>query len=436
MFLSKNPMKTRSISNHMAQRQATYSQPVSTIIYSPLKQQANPLDLRSSHNNVITTYNTSNNNHISADDKEIIAYRLQNDKMSQILKEKELVIYEMRGKLQEYELYKVEKEQNTIALSNLEKKINEVLDDNKKLNNLLQDKESTLNISQNVNENISQLLEENVKLNEISKKNHVLIEKYEASVQGLKDENNRINSLYEEKIKESEIFYELIKKSEALILENEKLNFNYNMQHKELELWKQKFLQIEIMLNNLLSEKNKANPIKLKENESIINENTTLKEKILLLMDENKKLNEYFQEFRKEQEENLLKKKEEVDSLKKNKELLEKETKNAEKLKENMNVLINENNKLNKIFNEKFATPTKNSVFNNEQQMMELQDKLEIMIEENEKLNIIIEEKNNELENASKVEEFLKINEKLTKALHEKKQEAELWRKKFMETQK
>ena len=70
-----------------------------------------------------------------------------------------------------------------------------------------------------------------------------------------------------------------------------------------------------------------------------------------------------------------------------------------------------------------------------QQQMIELQNKLEIMIEENEKLNLVIEEKSNALENA-KVEEFLKINEKLKKSFQEQRQEAEMWKKKYQEMAK
>ncbi len=436
----KTPLKTRAISSHMPHKQTNYSQPCSTIVYSPVK---NPLTIASDLRN----YHQTN----TFEEKEFV-YRLQNEKMSQILKEKELILFELRGKLKEFEAFKEEKEQNSMALNNLEKKINDVLCENQRLNVLLQEKGDSLHLSQHLEENVKELLSENSKLNELSVKNQGNIEKYKRNLQDLSEENERINGLYEEKLRESEVFNELIRKSEALIIENEKLNASNRFQQKELEHWKQKFLQLEKMLNSfLLQEKNNGgkeeNMEKLKDYESIVNENIGLKEKItgiegklMLLTDENKKLNEFFKVYCHEQEENLEKKQKEIENLKENKEDLlkslrekELEANNFEKIKENFNVLINENNKLNKMFNEKVISPRRNDY---QKQMVELQDKLEIMIEENEKLNAVIEEKSNELENASKVEEFLKINDKLNRALNEKKQEADFWKRKFQEMQK
>ena len=111
---------------------------------------------------------------------------------------------------------------------------------------------------------------------------------------------------------------------------NEKLNASNRFQQKELEHWKQKFLQLEKMLNSfLLQEKNNGgkeeNMEKLKDYESIVNENIGLKEKItgiegklMLLTDENKKLNEFFKVYCHEQEENLEKKQKEIENLKEN----------------------------------------------------------------------------------------------------------------------
>ena len=126
----KTPVKHRAISSHMLQNKATYSQPCSTIIFSPVKPPngfLSPLELRTSMNQ-------------SLEDKDgSLAYKLQNDKMGQILKDKELMIFELRNKLKEYEVYKVEKDQNSAALVNLERKINDVLNENQRLNQLLMD---------------------------------------------------------------------------------------------------------------------------------------------------------------------------------------------------------------------------------------------------------------------------------------------------------
>jgi len=423
---AKTPVKPRAISTHMMQNKATYSQPCSTIVFSPIKPPTGfitPLDLRASINRSVEDRDSS-----------LLAYKLQNDKMGQILKDKELMIFELRNKVKEYEVFREEKEQNSAALMNLEKKINDVLNENQRLNQLLLERDAPLKLSQNFNDNVSQLLKENEKLISMVREKQEIIE-------GKEQENLAIRQMLDEKIRESEVFSELVRKSEALIIENEKLNLNNRQYVKEMEVWKQKFLQIEKALNNLMTnQKRDENMTLSKEIETFFNENIALKEKIKVLMEENKKFNDFFNAYQREKEELMSKKQQEINFLTE-----ENEMKNAEEtgkelsffadIKEKMNALIAENSKLNKICMEKSTNSMANRKNDYQQQMIELQNKLEIMIEENEKLNLVIEEKSNALENA-KVEEFLKINEKLKKSFQEQRQEAEMWKKKYQEMAK
>lgn len=435
----KTPLKTRAISSHMAQKQNIYSQPCTTIIYSPLKQ-----TITNSLNPSLELRKSLQQNISPVKNEEIdFVYRLQNEKMSQILKEKEICIYELKNKLKEFEN---EKEQNFNTLKNLEQKINDVLNENQKLNALLAEKEE---FPQNSDGNLGKWIAENSKLSKLVEENQKIIEK---------QQNELINLTikYEEKLKESEVFHDLIIKSEALIIENEKLNtYNKNKQ-KEIEMWKNRFLELEKSVNEFMQNNKKDEVFTKNDNlhnsnysenfnyiETLTNKLKETESKLILIMEENKKLNKFFDVFRLEQEEKLLKKHYENDILKQEKEeLLKKlnekqnEVKSFESLKEKMNILIAENHKLNKILNEKVTIPPPKANTDYQQQMIDLQDKLEIMIEENEKLNAILEEKNTKIENHGNLEEFLLINEKLTKALKEKNQESEMWKRKFFDTQK
>lgn len=312
------PFKPKAISSHITRKQASYSHPISTIIFSPSKTPINP----------------------------VFDIRAENMKIGQILKEKELLLYEQRLQVQS-----LQKELNELkglkspVLSQLEYKIEGLLCENQRLNQVLIDKERD-NVN---NPYISQLLIENQRLNDLIQQKELIYNEKELLYK-------EKESICLEKALENSFFNELIIKSEALIVENDRLNlFNRELQ-RDFEVYKEKYLFLEQSLDNYLPPK----------------------------------------------EENL---KEKADY----------------KMKENMKALIEENEKLNRVFNEK--------ILNNGL----LEGKLEIMIIENEKLNNIIEEKNKELENASNVEEFLKVNTRLNKALNEKKQEAEYWRNKFNE---
>lgn len=429
----KTPLKTRAISSHMAQKQNIYSQPCTTIIYSPLKQtitnSLNPsLELRKSLQQNISP--------VKNDERDLV-YRLQNEKMGQILKEKEISIYELKNKLKEFEN---EKEQNTNTLKNLEAKINDVLNENQKLNALLIEKEES---PQNIDGNLGKWIAENSKLSNLVQENQRIIEKQQKEMIDL-------SIKYEEKLKESEVFHDLIIKSEALIIENEKLNTYNKSKQKEIEMWKNRFLELEKSVNEFMQNNKKDGELNSLNNSENLNYIEVLKNKVketesklIMMMEENKKLNKFFDVFRLEQEEKLLKKHYENDILKQEKEELYKklnekqnDLKSFESLKEKMNILIAENSKLNKILNEKTTIPPPKANTDYQQQMIDLQDKLEIMIEENEKLNAILDEKNSKNENFENLEEFLLINEKLTKALKEKNQESEMWKRKFLDAHK
>lgn len=432
----KTPLKTRAISTHMAQKHATYSQPCTTFIFSPMKNQLsntlNPMDLKRSLHQAIS----SPKNII---EEREIAYRLQNEKMSQILKEKEIVIYEQKNKIKELENGQ---EQNKLTLNSLELKINDVLNENQKLNMLLEEKEEAMHLSQHINENLPNLLSENAKLNKIIQDNNKILDNF-------REENLVLTAKYQEKMRESEVFHDLISKSEALIMENEKLNIFNKNQQKELDIWKNKFLQLEKSVNEFMQNNRKDDSLS-KSNHYDQSSSEVLKEKLkatesklLLLMDENKKLNNFFNIFQREQEEKLIKKQYEIDlltekngDLMRNLEAKQIEIDSFKDIKDKLNLLIQENDKLNKLCNEKIMVSPQKKNPDYQQQMIDLQDKLEIMIEENEKLNAVIEEKNNELENGSNLEEFLAMNEKLNKALREKNQEAEMWKRKFLDSQK
>lgn len=240
-------------------------------------------------------------------------YRRENEKLSEILKSKEIVIFELTEKLK-----------RSGTFQNLELKINELLSENTRLNQIIIEKDEKENsicssTKQLINENdklnliVAGLQVENMKLmqsyqnilnenkaiinnftskitdltneketltnklkvsnEELEKmcallaeqnsKYNKLINDKEAEITNVKqkhetannssrilaEELNKINELYEEKMKEDEVYNDLIMKSEALIVENDNVNTKNIELDKEIELWKMKFLQIEKLLN-------------------------------------------------------------------------------------------------------------------------------------------------------------------------------------------
>lgn len=242
-----------------------------------------------------------------------IDYRKENEKLSEILKSKEIVIFELAEKLKK-----------SGTFQSLELKINELLSENGRLNQIIMEKDEKENsicnsTKQLINENdklnliVASLQVENMKLmqsyqnilnenkainsnftskiSEITNEKEIisnqlkisneelekmctllaeqnskyskLLNEKETEIATLKqkhetannssrilaEELKKLSDLYEDKMKEDEVYNDLIMKSEALILENDNVNTKNIELDKEIELWKMKFLQIEKLLN-------------------------------------------------------------------------------------------------------------------------------------------------------------------------------------------
>ena len=366
-----------------------------------------------------------------------------------------------------------------INFKNVEEKVERLLLENSKLNEVLEkNNEYTLTLKIKMEE----ILKENTKLLELTKRtsfNNNIQQNQSNENNFTYNDNNSIdnsNINIQNTKKMEEIERDLENKTRIIISQNEQLNITIREQFKEMDAWKEKYKEkgLEVMnfennynnektLNSMLQEKimslskenEKVNRLLLEKYTDSNSFNSKMKafeEKTLSLELENQRLKQNEGFFEKEKQE--FKKHLQI-SYAENDKLLnildekEREVSALKELEEKIEVLIAENNKLTdsidkimekhrlerKQIDEEFRLYREKYQENEFKQGLE--SKLKIMLIENEKLTDIIERKNKELsafgEIEDKIELLVKENEKLNRSNIEKRNEVDYWKKRYFD---